>query len=259
MTEQASLLAASRWLLESPGSGWTRIEYGEYEYERAPSGRSDFSPTGVIERYAVWRKPGSAETITRAFRDALSTSTGVQIRVLCAFSPNRKSELEFALYRRSDDHRTMVEYRLEPGVLLWRRTLDGSQWERLDLAGDRDAALMLPLMRNFLGPTIREVCARRSGRADVIVPELNDPWAPTVFTPTVTPRSARLISDEALSIALAERTWSCEAYQFLGGPYDSNSTFWICEDSQRLIRYIFEAQSGERWSAELVRLDSSQT
>ena len=75
---------------------------------------------------------------------------------------------------------------------------------------------------------------------------------------TVAMREATRVSEISEPMTLAERIWDCQAYRFVGGPYGPDSTFWICEDSGRLIRYMFEAKTGERWLTKLVRFATNQ-
>ena len=58
------------------------------------------------------------------------------------------------------------------------------------------------------------------------------------------------------ALEAAGRHWSCQAYRFIGGPYNRSATFWVCQLSGRLIRYSFAADSGERWAADLVHFES---
>ena len=252
----------ARWLNTRPDGGWCLRERGTYTYGFNAVTDSQFKPTSVMEQYVIWVQDTSDTALDtapeykliRACRDALSTPYKIELRVE---SRSRGDGLKMTFEARtSSEPRARVEYRVDQDRLKWARVIPrdlATHISELDLA---EGTIILPLMRNFLGAVIHEVSHRRGGQASILVPELTDPHADSVFTPTIGMRSATLALRDSEHITLADRTWDCLVYRFVGGPYDDNSTFWVCQQSHRLIRYIFDAPTGDRWSAELSRLDS---
>lgn len=244
------------WINESPGPDWFWHESGRYSYESAPSADADFTPTSVVEQYCRWKNPEAGQTRIRASRDALATPASLELRVETLSKGLLPVQMEFQSLDAGANTLNRVQYEFEEGMLHWKSAKSDGSWQAAKTLAIPGDPIPLPLMRNYLGEVLTRTTQRE--QAPVIVPELTDPRQPSVFTPTVETRRARLTAESNKAIIAAGRTWDCEAYSFIGGPYDEASSFWVCKESQRLIHYVFQAPNGERWSTKLVALDSSE-
>ena len=241
------------WLHQSPGKDWVLKEQGTYTYACKKAIDDHFELTPVVEYYVIWSSnasdPQSPSQITRVCRDALSTPQALEIRVESKIAQDK--ELMNFETRSSHELLTRVEYHIHSHQLQWTRFSSKNTPQYTSNLSLTDDILILPLMRNFLGQVIHKITQRNEKCATILVPKLTDPHLDSVFTPLTETREARILSTQAESIPLDHHSWTCSAYHFIGGPYDHNSKFWICQNSHRLIRYIFTISTGDHWLVEL--------
>jgi hypothetical protein len=113
-----------------------------------------------------------------------------------------------------------------------RVSIDARPEISLDVPGH---ALLSPLMRVFLGPTLRQVSA--SSTAMVIVPDIRTPNdSATVLFPLLEMRSARRLGYEAID--LGDGPVQAARYEYLGAHYDADAAFWVGPDGL-LMRYMW--------------------
>ena len=247
----------AQWLNTSPGDEWILCEQGTYTYGVCSAKDTVFKATSVIEQYTLWKKESVGHSLIRVCRDAYSSPQQIELRVEVFVLNKDSSHMVFEVRGKHNLVCAEVRYHLEERDLHWRRKIPNAAIETTSVLPLTKDAIILPLMRNFLGPVICKTADRKEGKAFIIVPDLKDPNADTVFTPKQEVRNAYLASDLLENITIGERTWNCLAYRFIGGPYDHRSTFWICQHSKRLVRYIFQMDTGERWSVELTKLNTN--
>ena len=246
----------AQWLKMSPGDGWIPCEQGTYTYGVCSTKETVFKATSVKEVYTLWKEKSQGYSLFRVYRNAYSSPHKVELRVEVFVYNKQCSDMTFEVRDKHNILCAQVRYHLEDGLLHWHRLIPSVSPDNKSVQELDQNTLILPLMRNFLGPLICKVAAQEGGKAPLIVPELSDPNADSVFTPKQEVRKANLVSDLLDNITLGERTWNCRTYRFIGGPYDHRSIFWVCQQSKRLIRYIFHVDSGERWSVELTELNT---
>ncbi|MEC9072181.1 MAG: hypothetical protein VX938_07370 [Myxococcota bacterium] len=240
------------WLRREPEPGWRLIERGAYAYATCADQSHAFIPSGVEERYARFIRDAGDGSYTRSYRDTRQTPAGVVLQVETWRDASALRRMDVSLQGPARD--VWVRYDLDARELRVQRKEGTSSVDRASHRLPLDW-IVLPLTRDHLGPVIVEIGGRPDHTADVVVPALEDIAAATVLDPVISRRDVRLVESARHTIEAAGATWSTQPYRFLGGPYDDRSAFWICGESDRLIRYIFTAASGVRWSADLVHLE----
>ncbi len=97
------------------------------------------------------------------------------------------------------------------------------------------SAILAPLMRVHMGPTLRHVAAL--GSATVIVPDIrNHADALQLLRPLLETRSARLLSHESIHLHGVEV--AATRYRYLAGQYDDSAVFWV-NDRGHMCRYVW--------------------
>jgi len=232
---------------------WTLRETGTYRYQRAEPHDTAWKETGIVERYTAYRGPQDHQEHIRVVRDARKGPAGLLLRIDAWSEAGALTHLDLALSDGDDRVRASVVCEIAPTSVRVTRARPGvlPEQETMPLPGSHH---WLPLTRNFLGPVLCGLASQPDGRGTVVVPDLRDPNAKDTLTPLVQVREAAPLELPPQQLAVGEQLLMAEAYRFIGGPYDANSTFWVCANSQRLLRYGFVAPSGEQWSCALVEL-----
>jgi hypothetical protein len=216
---------------------------GVYEYAR------NGEPAGVREAWRVDALPGGA-LLVQVERDARVFGTTILLAALCdaplAALSFRRVEI-LLTNEQGSGMRAVYEF-AGPSVAV-TRTLDAGapQHETIALP---DGVVISPLMRLFLGPTIRRVAERgQGGPVPVLVPYLENPQdTDRLLRPTFDARRACLQGEEA--IPLHGRTINAERWQYIGERYDEQSEFWLDADDL-LLRYRFQQSADTVWQVEL--------
>ena len=249
MSREAQVLLDDPWLNPQLGTSWLLRERGCYAYLVAREPGAEFSAAGVEEGYTLFADDRSGLTQTRAARRA----PGVLLRVSAWSARGTFQRLEVSLVDEIGEVSATYE-RSDSGLTV--SVSDRQGRETTHAITLNATCVWLPLTRNFLGHAIGQVAAQPHGASDVMVPDIRDPSAPGALAPIVQRRESFPIQDGESALEAAGRHWSCQAYRFIGGPYNRSATFWVCQLSGRLIRYSFAADSGERWAADLVHFES---
>ena len=245
----------SSQVLSPAASDWRLVETGRYGYQRSAGLNSSWQETGIVERYARYEDCQSGRQQIRAIRDARDLSDGVLLTVIAHSRGQHLNHLKLSLHDQGGQLRAAVRYDLAPRLLCFSR-------ERLSGSAQRGTLELpvthhyLPLTRNFLGPVIYSLARQVNGCGAVIVPRLQDPRAADVLSPQLETRQALALQRTTEQLSVGQHRIQAQEYQFLGGPYDQQSRFWVAFESARLLRYHFTSNRGERWACELVELSN---
>jgi len=239
------------WFARKPAPEWRVLEQGRYRYASCAVGQNDFAPNDVEERYTVFVRDTDGRHYVRAQRDARRTPAGVELRVESWGDEHRIDRVQLNLIGESDAVSATYAMSQNDVTVRFGPAPNVREGESIGLP---PGCLCLPLTRNYLGPVIAAISRRQNGTAPVLVPDLRDVRSSTVLSPLIGTREVSLCPE---STEIGRSTsGAVRAYHFVGGPYDRRSVFWVCGETHRLVRYLFTAESGERWSAEWVDMDT---
>lgn len=202
----------------------TIIDRGKYVY-RADGARAD-----VDER---WLRLRSAEGDLITLSERASGSHRFCVRVRARERGGRV--VEVGVRWRSDAPgaapRCDARYVIGPAAVIAVRRLAGEGEERTEVRAE--AAIASPLMRVFMGATIRAVAER--GAAPVFVPWLTDPSdAARLLVPHIERRRARRIAEER--VETENGVVAATRFEYIGEQYDESARFWVGADGL-LARY----------------------
>lgn len=213
------------------------LRLGRYAY------RADGVPQDVTE---IFRRYVVGETeITESIRQAPGagvTLTAIQERRAGAFL-----RAEFGLLVRSGEgmRQALASWEREGERLLVRRVVEGSE-EREDMPWP-DGAVVLPLMRCFLGEVLEAV----AGDADrpVLVPWIHDPRDERVFQLQQSLRRSWLDREEP-AVVPGMTAWRCQ-----GGEYTAENARFLVDGTGLLVQYRVVQPGGVTWTCDLVEYE----
>lgn len=126
-----------------------------------------------------------------------------------------------------------------------RRLVEGTE-EREERAWP-DGAVVLPLMRCFLGEVLQAIEGDQDGT--VLVPWIQDPADDRVFLFQESPRRSWRDSEEP-SLAPGITAWRCQ-----GGGYTAESARFLVDETGLLVHYRQTQPWGATWTCDLVEYE----
>lgn len=220
------------------------IASGMYQYFE------DDRPAGVVEYWSIYQLPDNSE-IVRVDRDgrAGKFNTSLLIEVLrnadghierCdirLYYPNTKMMSEArATYNFTDEQ-------VEIG-----RVFHG---ERFDEVVNLPAQTVIyPLAHIFIGNVIAQLMKLEGHKGFVFTPNITDLNNPNLLGGIVDERAVRFVRTESISINSKE--YGTRHYQFIGGSYRQDASFWV-DEYNVLIRYSYRDANDRVWTTLLTQ------